>query len=300
MADTDDCKKCPDDQWSNLKQDQCIQKVTEFLSFEEPLGTILLTCGAFLFFITACVLFLFIKYRDTPIVKANNRGLSYLLLVALMCCFLCSFIFIGRPGKLTCMLRQTVFGVIFSISVSAVLAKTIIVVIAFKATNPTSSARKWLGSKMPNCIVFFCSMIQVIICVVWLVDSPPFPELNLKSYNEKITFECNEGDTTFFYCMLGYMAVLAMVSFIVAFLSRNLPGSFNEAKLITFSMLVFVSVWISFIPAHLSTRGKYMVAVEVFAILCSSAGLLGCIFFPKCYIILIKPERNTRKHLVRN
>ncbi|XP_078515276.1 extracellular calcium-sensing receptor-like [Lissotriton helveticus] len=296
---TDDCSKCPDDQWPNLKYDQCIQKKTEFLSFEEPLGVILPTCGAFLFFLTACVLFLFIRYRETPIVKANNRGLSYLLLVALMCCFLCSFIFIGRPGKLTCMLRQTVFGIIFSISISSVLSKTIIVVIAFKAINPNSSARKWLGSKMPSCIVLFCSMIQVLICVVWLLESPPFPELNMTSYNEKIIFECNEGDTFFFYCMLGYMGLLATVSFLVAFLSRNLPGSFNEAKLITFSMLVFVSVWISFIPAYLSTRGKYMVAVEVFAILCSSAGLLGCIFVPKCYIILIRPERNTRKLLVR-
>ncbi|XP_069059175.1 extracellular calcium-sensing receptor-like [Pleurodeles waltl] len=296
---TNDCRKCPDDQWSNLKQDQCIQKVTEFLSFEEPLGVILPTCGAFLFFLTACVLFLFIRYHNTPIVKANNRGLSYLLLVTLMCCFLCSFIFIGHPGKLTCMLRQTVFGIIFSISVSSVLAKTIIVVIAFKATNPTSTARKWLGSKTPSCIVFFCSMIQVIICFVWLVDSPPFPEINLKSFHEKMTFECNEGDTMFFYCMLGYLGLLATVSFIVAFLARNLPGSFNEAKMITFSMLVFVSVWVSFIPAYLSTRGKYMVAVEVFAILSSSAGLLGCIFFPKCYIILIRPERNTRQLLVR-
>ncbi|XP_078515277.1 extracellular calcium-sensing receptor-like [Lissotriton helveticus] len=299
ITDPHDCRKCPDDQWSNLKHDQCIQKVTEFLSFQEPLGVILSTCGAFLFFLPASVLYLFIRYRDTPIVKANNRGLSYLLLVALMCCFLCSFIFIGRPGKLTCMLRQTVFGIVFSISVSSILAKTIIVVVAFKAINPNSSARKWLGSRTPSCIVLFCSMIQIIICVVWLVESPPFPELNLTSYIGKMTFECNEGDSFFFYLMLVYMGLLATVSFIVAFLSRNLPGSFNEAKLITFSMLVFVSVWISFIPAYLSTRGKYMVAVEVFAILCSSGGLLGCIFFPKCYIILVRPERNTKNLLVR-
>ncbi|XP_069059369.1 vomeronasal type-2 receptor 26-like [Pleurodeles waltl] len=292
------CIQCPAVQWSNERHDQCIRKMIEFLSYEEPLGLTLAIVASAVALLTAGILCMFVKYRETPIIKASNRGLSYFLLFSLTLCFLCSLLFIGQPRKLSCMLRQTVFGIIFSISVSLVLAKTFIVVIAFKAANPNSHAKQWLGSKTPSCIVFFCSLVQVLLCVFWLLQSPPFPELNLKSYNEKITIECNEGDTIFFYCMLGYMGLLAAVSFIVAFLSRNLPGSFNEAKLITFSMLMFVSVWIAFIPAYLSTRGKYTVAVEVFAILCSSAGLLGCIFFPKCYIIVMRPGRNNRQHII--
>ncbi|XP_078515246.1 extracellular calcium-sensing receptor-like [Lissotriton helveticus] len=292
------CIKCPAVQWSNDRHDQCIRKMIEFLSYEEPLGLTLAIAAGVVALLAACILCMFVKYRETPIIKASNRGLSYCLLFSLTLCFLCSMIFIGHPEKLSCMLRQTVFGIVFSISVSLVLAKTVIVVIAFKAANPNSLTRQWLGSKTPSSIVFFCSLVQVLLCVFWLLRAPPFPEWNLKSYNEKIIIECNEGDTIFFYCMLGYMGLLASVSFIVAFLARNLPGSFNEAKLITFSMLVFVSVWISFIPAYLSTRGKYTVAVEVFAILCSSVGLLGCIFFPKCYIIVMKPGRNNRQHII--
>ncbi|XP_078515244.1 vomeronasal type-2 receptor 26-like [Lissotriton helveticus] len=298
VTDMISCTKCPDSEWSNEERDQCIEKVVEFLTFEEPLGLTLTISASSMTFLTASVLLVFMKYHNTSIVKANNRGLSYLLLFALMLCFLCSLIFIGRPRRLTCTLRQTVFGVIFSISVSCILAKTVIVFLAFTATNPKSSARKWLGLKTPISIVLFCSLVQTLICVVWIIVSAPFPELNKVSYINKVIFECNEGDAIFFYCMLGYMGLLATVSFIVAFVSRNLPGSFNEAKLITFSMLVFVSVWISFIPAYLSTRGKYMVAVEVFAILCSSTGLLGCIFFPKCYIILLRPDRNSKQRVV--
>ncbi|XP_069495768.1 extracellular calcium-sensing receptor-like [Ambystoma mexicanum] len=298
--DTDlvSCLKCPRDQWSNEKRNQCFLKSTEFLSYEEPLSLALTISAAFLTTVAASVLCIFIRYKDTPIVKANNRGLSYLLIIALMLCFLCSFIFIGQPRKFNCMLRQTLFGVIFSISVASVLAKTIIVVIAFKAKNPNSPARRFLDFKTPLCVVMLSSLVQLLICIAWLVLSPPFPELNMMTYNGKIIIECNEGEAIFFYCMMGYLGLLATVSFIVAFLSRNLPGSFNEAKLITFSMLVFVSVWISFIPAYLSTRGKYMVAVEVFAILCSSAGLLGCIFFPKCYIILVRSDMNTRDYII--
>uniref|UniRef100_H3AJD4 G-protein coupled receptors family 3 profile domain-containing protein n=1 Tax=Latimeria chalumnae TaxID=7897 RepID=H3AJD4_LATCH len=298
QTDSTECLKCPDDHWSNEKRDTCIKKITEFLSYKESLGAALAAVSILCATVPAMVLCIFIKYRETPIVKANNRELSYCLLSALMLGFLCSLLFIGKPRRATCILRQTAFGVIFAFSVSCVLAKTIMVIIAFKATKPNSNLRKWVGPKLPNGIAFACTVIQVIICITWLAKSPPFPIENMKSHVGVIIIECNEGSTTTFWCVLGYMGLLAIVSFVVAFLARNLPDSFNETKFITFSMLVFVSVWLAFIPAYLSTRGKYMVAVEIFAILASSAGLLACIFFPKCYIILLRPDMNTREYLM--
>ncbi|XP_043911613.1 vomeronasal type-2 receptor 26-like [Protopterus annectens] len=297
-TDVMDCLKCREEQWPNERHDECIPKIVEFLTYKEPLGAVLATIAILLCFTTASIFCIFIKYRDTPIVKANNRELSYLLLLSLMLCFLCSLIFIGQPMRMTCILRQTVFGIVFSISVSSVLAKTITVVIAFKATNPNSKLRNWVGSKIPYSIILFCSLIQVVICIIWLLISSPFPNLNMQTPSSKVIFECNEGQQIFFYCMLGYMGFLATVAFAVAFLARKLPDSFNEAKYITFSMLVFVSVWLSFIPAYLSTQGKYMVAVEIFAILSSSSGLLCCIFLFKCYIILVRPDLNTKEHLI--
>ncbi|XP_051822856.1 vomeronasal type-2 receptor 26-like [Antechinus flavipes] len=297
QTDAEQCLQCPEDQYPNRERDHCLPRTVTFLAYEEPLG-MTLACAAISFsLLTVLVLGVFVKHRNTPIVKANNRSLSYTLLVSLGLCFLCSLLFIGHPTTATCLLRQTTFAVVFTVAVSSILAKTITVVLAFKATKPGSKLRRWLGSTASYSLIFTCTLIQMCLCGIWLGTYPPFLEMDIHSEPGSIIIQCNEGTLLIFYCVLGYMALLALASFTMAFLARNLPDTFNEAKFLTFSMLVFCSIWISFLPSYQSSKGKAIVALEVFAILTSSAGILTCIFAPKCFVILLKsePRLNVKK-----
>ncbi|KAM4889355.1 vomeronasal type-2 receptor 116-like [Thomomys bottae] len=291
------CVKCPDHLYANMDRNQCLLRAESFLAHGDPLGMALACLALCLSTLTAAILGLFVKYRDTAIVKANNRTLSYILLNSLIFCFLCALLFIGHPYTATCILQQITFGVLFTVAVSTVLAKTVTVVLAFKATSPGRRMRWLLVSGAPNLLIPICTLIQVSLCGLWLGSSPPFVDTDAHSEHGHIIILCNKGSLTAFYCVLGSLGSLALASFTVAFLARNLPDTFSEAKFLTFSMLVFCSVWLTFLPVYHSAKGKVMVAVEVFSILASGAGLLGCIFVPKCSIILLKSDRNSLHHI---
>ncbi|XP_036024913.1 vomeronasal type-2 receptor 116-like [Onychomys torridus] len=296
-TDVDQCVKCPENHFANTEKNQCLQKVVSFLAHKDLLGMIFTIIALCFSALTAVVLGVFVKHKDTPIVKANNRSLSYTLLITLTICFLCPLLFIGRPNTITCILQQTTFGGAFTVALASVLAKAITVIIAFRVTFPGRVVRWLIVSRAPNFIIPICSLIQIVLCGIWLGTSPPFLDQDAHAEYGHIIIVCNKGSAIAFHCVLGYLCFLALGSYIMAFLSRNLPDIFNEAKFLSFSMLVFFCVWVTFLPVYHSTKGKVMVAMEVFSILASSAALLGFIFAPKCYIILLRPDKNSLHYM---
>ncbi|KAI9538758.1 hypothetical protein NQZ68_012411 [Dissostichus eleginoides] len=81
-----------------------------------------------------------------------------------------------------------------------------------------------------------CAEGEVIICLIWLLTSPPHANNNNTDHSAVIIIECVTGSEIGFWCVLGYISILACMCLLMAFFARKLPDNFNEAKFITFSM----------------------------------------------------------------
>ncbi|XP_069476321.1 vomeronasal type-2 receptor 1-like [Ambystoma mexicanum] len=296
-TDERECVACLSDYWSNAPRNACVLKEVEFLAYEEALGITLIALSVFGACIVIAITVVYVLYRKTALVQANDRELSFLIQFSLIITLLTSVLFVGKPEAWSCMARQTTLALGFSLCLSCILGKTIVLMLSARAAKSKVPGKggplfRPLYQKL---VALIGLTIEVSVVTAYLILFPPWVYKNMESQNVKIILECNEGSIEFLCSMFGFDVFLAILSFITAFIARKIPDNFNEAKFITFGMLVFFIVWISFVPAYLSTRGKFKVAVEIFAILASSFGLLGCIFVPKCYIILLKPERNTEE-----
>lgn len=156
-----ECRKCPEYYWSDKEKVKCMAGIEEFLSFYDTMGIILVTLTLLGIVLTVIITIIFHHFRSTPIVKANNSEISFLLLLSLKLCFLCSLVFIGQPSVWTCRLRQAAFGISFVLCLSCLLVKTIVVLLAFRANVPGSRDLKLFGPSQQRTLILCTIAPQV-------------------------------------------------------------------------------------------------------------------------------------------
>ncbi|XP_077454861.1 G-protein coupled receptor family C group 6 member A [Stigmatopora argus] len=289
-TDMDVCLSCNKErEWSPEGSSICFPKTLVYFKWQDRFALVLLTLSALGILLVLMVSALFFHYRETPVVRAAGGALSQVILFSLVFSFLSAVLFVGKPNSLQCKARQVLFGISFTVCVSCILVKSLKILLAFQLNIDMQGAlQKVYQSYL---IVLACVGLQVIICICWLVLKSPYKYLIFLP--RTLLEDCHEGSYVGFSVMLGYIALLAFVCFICAFVGRKLPQQYNDAKYITFSMLLYITSWLIFIPIYITTSGVYLPAVEMVVILFSNYGIICCHFLPKCYIILFKKAKNT-------
>ncbi|XP_063297342.1 G-protein coupled receptor family C group 6 member A-like [Pelobates fuscus] len=284
-TDETQCTKCQLFEWSNSGSSTCEKRTVQYLEWSNPFAITLLIFTVFGFQLLLAIGIVFIKCPNKPPVRAAGGNYSYLIIASLFSSLTSIFFFIGPPSNTICQIRQPLYGISFTICVSCILVKSLRIIFAFHLANRLKKFTKL--SYTPLAIIIILTGIQICICVLWMILKRPF---YVKDYKipQFLVVQCDEGSYVPFGIMLGYIGCLALICFILAYKGRKLPEKYNEARSITFSMLIYMFVWIIFIPVYMNTNGIYISAVQFVAILASVYGVIFCHLLPACYIILFK------------
>ncbi|XP_078251063.1 G-protein coupled receptor family C group 6 member A-like [Rhinoraja longicauda] len=292
--DSTECMNCPENQWSNTGSSTCQNATVEYLQWGNPLSIVLIIFAILGKLIVCVVSILVIKHLSTPAVKAAGGWMCSIMLLSLVAGLVSSILFIGEPSNLICNIRQPLFGISFTLCVSCILIKSFRIIFAFSFNPTVRKHLKFFYKPVP--ILVFTTGVQVVICTVWLSLNPP-KVVERRPNPQIILMQCDEGSLEAFGIMLGYIAFLAFICFILAYRGRKAPRLYNEARLITFSMLVYLIVWISFGIVYLQVvKNKYSSIIESVAILASIYSILCCHFIPTCYVVYFKKESNVQSN----
>ncbi|XP_078496525.1 taste receptor type 1 member 1-like [Lissotriton helveticus] len=291
------CKPCERDQWSPPRSNACFNRTVEYLFWSDPISMILLAAITIQLLITITIAVVFLQNLDTPVVKSAG-GIRCLLMLASLACACCSlYLYFGVPTLKTCLLRQPLFAISFTVCLSCIVVRSFQIVCIFKLASKAPRLHDfWVKKNGPNIFIVVSSAIQVLITIMWICFTPPQPVAEYNKFEEQILLECSESSSIGSLLEIVYIGLLSKVCFIFCYMGKDLPANYNEAKCITFSLLVYFLAWISFFTTYLIYKGKYITAVNVLAILCSLCGILSGYFVPKCYVILFRRELNTTEH----
>ncbi|XP_041062917.1 taste receptor type 1 member 1-like [Carcharodon carcharias] len=288
------CVPCLKNEWSLLKSVKCQKKTIEFLQWTDTVAILVASLAALSLLIIVAITGIFIINLNTPMVQLAGGTTCLVMLVsmAVSCCSL--YCFIEEPNWLLCTIRQPIFSIGLTGCLSAMLVKSLQVSGLFRVTG---CIPQWWPEFMRHndrhlmvCSLF---LLQIALCSVWQLTSPPSVFANYNISVTAIVMECDEGSVTGFGLMLVYNGLLALACFLCTFMVQSSAKNYNLARHITLAMLIYLMAWVFFIPAYTTAKGKFVSSIQLFTGLVSMYGIIAAYFLPKCYIILLKPEFNS-------
>ncbi|XP_070825338.1 taste receptor type 1 member 1 [Chaetodon trifascialis] len=291
------CQKCLPEEWAPKNSEQCLKRTVLLLAWDDPLAI------ALLFFLASCLLMtsssaiILLLNLNTPVAKSAGGRTCLLMLAALTAAAMSSLCHFGQPSPLACILKQPLFSFSFTVCLACIAVRSLQVVCIFKFASKLPPAYdKWAKNHGPEFTIFLVSITIVLISVLRMALSPSKPSQDLDFYMDSIVLECSDTLSPGSGVELAYVVLLSILCFTFSYMGKDLPANYNEAKCITFSLMVYIISWMSFFTLYLISRGPFTMAAYVFAILFSVMAFLGGYFLPKIYIIVLRPQMNTAAH----
>ncbi|KAJ6666182.1 hypothetical protein lerEdw1_001087 [Lerista edwardsae] len=291
------CQKCSTDQWAPAGSEVCFNRTVIFLPWDDEVSMALLAVNTFFLALQAGTAVLFMQHLETPVVRSAGGWLCFAMLGSLAGATCSIYCFFGVPNRLGCTLGFPLYTFSLTACLACMAARSFQIVIIFKlASRAPGLYEAWRRHHGSSLLLGAIMGLQGILILLCLTTSPLFPSKNYDVPENLILLECSSNPLTIYILMRIYNGLLALVCFTVSYLGKDLPNSYNEAKCITFSLVVYFVSLIFYETTRSIYQGKYLLHIYILSLLSVICGVSGSYFAPKAYVILFRAERNTNEH----
>ena len=296
ILDSESCTECPAGKQSNVARTECSDLPVANLKFSSPGGIAILVFTALGIIVTLLSFAVTCKFWNTPIVKASNREFSLALLMNILMLLILVLINLFEPTDTICKIIYPWRYITYSLGLSFLLIKILRISHAFQVPLTQCFLKHSLTNRMQGVIIITMHILLLFLLLSWLFLDPPIIKQHILR-EHYIFVECRAYNSVvgkiLFLLTCSYLLFQTLFSAFCSFKIRNIPENFSEAKRIAFSMYIFLFSVLAYHPVEFSMDGWYVTVVDCVTTLLSAYGFICCVFLPKIYIILFKPELNT-------
>ncbi|KAL9954461.1 hypothetical protein ACROYT_G042002 [Oculina patagonica] len=296
------CTVCPQRQKPNVAKTKCVDLPVKNLRLQDSAGVFLSCVTAVGFCVTAAALLVFLKYRETAIVKASNRQLSFVLLVTIFVNFILALLSIAAPTDFVCRVTQFSRYITYTTFVTILWLKSVRIFVLFQIDASTMPLQSYISKvKYQVALVALVNSVVVVLLIAWFASDPPYRNETIQP-TQYIFYTCKPYGSSvgkaLYFMVCSYVLLLSLLSSFYAFKVGKLPDNFNEARFIGFSLYIILLSALCYYTVEFSVQeGWYVSVIACSTTFVDSFGLLGCMFAPKVYNILFHPEKNSSEFI---
>lgn len=261
------------------------------MSWYDTEAVVAIAMACFGIFVTLWISVVFMRHNNTPVVKASTRELMYIILLGITISFSSNFVLVAKPSMVTCYFTRILPGLSFALIYGSLVTKTNRIARILEGTKKIITKKpRFMSASSQVIITCILVGIECSIITVMLIIEPADSKLDYPE-PKRVRLVCNTT-TLGIIVPLGFDLVLILMCTLYAVKTRNLPENFNEAKFIGFTMYTTCVIWCGFFAIYFGSENKVL-TMSVSISLSASVALV-LLFFPKVYVMVWAPEKNTR------
>ncbi|XP_074536724.1 taste receptor type 1 member 1-like [Halichoeres trimaculatus] len=295
-VDPYECIKCKDTEWSTEGSTSCSLRSVEYIPFTDSGAILIMLWAVALDGLTLTMSALFAINYNTPVVRSAGGLMCFLILGCLSLCSLSVFFYFGKPTAFFCTMRSLPFILFYTVCLACFVVRSFQIVSIFKMAAKFPKLYSWWMKYQGQWLIITVAFVtQAFSLLIGYSSSPPKPYNETNWQPEEIVLSCETKIEAYSFSAI-FLAFLGFLCFIFSYMGKDLPKNYNEAKAITFCLLLLILTWIIFATIQVLYRGKYIQILNALAVLSSLYSFLLWYFLPKCYIIIFQPHKNTQQY----